>query len=39
MDYFMEWNEWLEIVDSFTKDAKIALDRIDTELQENENEI
>ena len=37
MDYFMEWSEWLEIVDSFAKDAKIALDRIDTQLEELEN--
>jgi len=33
----MEWSEWLEIVDSFPRDDKIALDRIDTQLEELEN--
>ena len=37
MDYFMEWVEWLEIVDNFPKNDKIALDKIDTELEESEN--
>ena len=37
MDYFMEWSEWLAIVDKFPKDDKIVLDRIDTELEELEN--
>ena len=26
MDYFMEWSEWLAIVDKFPKDDKIVLD-------------
>ena len=33
MDYYMEWAEWLEIVDKFPKDDKIALDKIDMELE------
>jgi hypothetical protein len=37
MDYFMEWSEWLAIVDKFPKDDKIVLDRIDIELEELEN--
>ena len=37
MDYFMEWSEWLAIVDKFPKDDKIALDKIDVELEELEN--
>ena len=39
MDYFMEWAEWLEIVDNFPKDDKVALDKIDTELEELEKDI
>ena len=35
----MEWAEWLEIVDKFPRDDKIALDKIDTELQDAQNEI
>ena len=37
MDDFMEWSEWLAIVDKFPKDDKIVLDRIDIELEELEN--
>ena len=33
----MEWSEWLEIIDNLPKDDKIALDRIDTQLEELEN--
>ena len=36
MDYFMEWSEWLEIVDNLPKADKIVLDRIDTELEKEE---
>ncbi len=39
MDYFMEWVEWLEIVDNFPKDDKLVLDKIDIELEELENGI
>jgi len=35
-DYFMEWIEWLEIVDNLPKADKIVLDRIDTELEKEE---
>jgi hypothetical protein len=38
MDYYMEWFEWLEIVDNFPKYDKVALDKIDTELEELEYE-
>jgi hypothetical protein len=38
MDYYMEWSEWLEIVDKFPRDDKIILDKIDTQLEELENE-
>ena len=38
MDYFMEWSEWLEIVDKFPRDDKIILDKIDAQLEELENE-
>ena len=34
----MEWAEWLEIVDNFPKDDKVALDKIDTELEELEKD-
>ena len=33
----MEWVEWLEIVDNFPKNDKVALDKIDIELEESEN--
>jgi hypothetical protein len=33
MDYFMEWSEWLEIIDNLPKDDKIVLDRIEMELE------
>jgi hypothetical protein len=36
MDYYMEWAEWLEIVDKFPKDDKIALDKIDMELEKED---
>ena len=39
MGYYMEWAEWLEIVDKFPRDDKIALDKIDTELQDAQNEV
>ena len=39
MDYYMEWAEWLEIVDKFPRDDKIALDKIDTELQDAQDEV
>jgi hypothetical protein len=35
-DYFMEWIEWLEIIDSLPKADKIVLDRIDAELEKEE---
>ena len=38
MDYFMEWSEWLAIVDKFPRDDKLVLDKIDIELEELENE-
>ena len=40
MDYFMEWSEWLEIIDNLPKDDKIVLDRIEmenVEQQKNSN--
>ena len=36
MDYYMEWMEWLEIVDKFPKNDKATLDKIDIELEELE---
>tara|TARA_R100001594_G_C3850529_1_gene218334 strand:- start:161 stop:400 length:240 start_codon:yes stop_codon:yes gene_type:complete len=36
MDYFMEWSEWLAIVDKFPKDDKIAFDKIEMELEEED---
>ena len=35
-DYFMEWIEWLEIVDTFDKETKmvfIECDKIEEELE------
>ena len=36
-DYFMEWIEWLEIVDTFDKETKavfVECDKLEEELEE-----
>ena len=38
-DYFMEWIEWLEIVDTFDKETKMVFvecDKIEEELENKE---